>query len=165
MLCSLDLMKTTLIAALLCVAGLVLSCAPAPLSESEATKEQFLETKAKAEKGDPQAQTHLGVSYFNGFAVEQDYTEALKWYGRAAEQNDPKAQALLGACHFRGWGVEKNFAEAYAWVSQSASRDKGAAGLLSSLESEMSPEQRAAGKKRAEELRAQIAAKLKRAGR
>lgn len=163
---SLDLMKPTLIAALLCVAGLVMSCAPAPLSESEATKKRFLETKAKAEQGDPQAQTLLGSSYFHGFADGvQDYTEALKWYGKAAEQNHAEAQVLLSACYFRGWGVEKNFAESYAWVSQATNRSKDVARFLSSLETEMSPQQLAAGKKRSEELRAQIEARLKSGGK
>lgn len=64
MLCSLDLMKTTLIAALLCVAALVLPCAQA--QQTEAARKEVSELKAKAEKGDAEAQNSLGTLYAAG---------------------------------------------------------------------------------------------------
>lgn len=42
--------------------------------------------KQRADQGVAEAQHNLGVMYFNGDGVRQDYAEALKWYRKAAEQ-------------------------------------------------------------------------------
>ena len=39
-----------------------------------------------ADGGNPKAQFNLGVAYYTGQGVPQDYTEAVKWYRKAAEQ-------------------------------------------------------------------------------
>ena len=39
-----------------------------------------------AEKGQPQAQTDLGLLYAKGFGVEKDYATAMQWFQRAAGQ-------------------------------------------------------------------------------
>jgi uncharacterized protein len=49
-----------------------------------------------ADKGDGVAQLNLGVMYEDGEGVPQDYTEAVKWYRRAAEQGIVGAQYNLG---------------------------------------------------------------------
>ena len=41
---------------------------------------ELKETKAKAKKGDAEAQYNLGAMYANGQGVPQDYKEALKWF-------------------------------------------------------------------------------------
>jgi TPR repeat protein len=38
----------------------------------------------EAEQGDTKAQYTLGQIYFDSDSVQQDYTEALKWYRKAA---------------------------------------------------------------------------------
>ncbi|MCX6907207.1 MAG: SUMF1/EgtB/PvdO family nonheme iron enzyme [Verrucomicrobia bacterium] len=63
------------------------------------------ELRAKAEKGDAQAQTDLGRSYFNGYGVARDKVEAVKWYRKAAEQNYAEAQCILAHCYISGEGV------------------------------------------------------------
>jgi TPR repeat protein len=42
----------------------------------------------------------------NGLGVPQDYTEATKWYRKAAEQGDAKAQYNLGYMYNDGCGVK-----------------------------------------------------------
>jgi TPR repeat protein len=37
-----------------------------------------------------------------------DYTEAAKWYRKAAEQGDARAQANLGVLYQFGWGVPQD---------------------------------------------------------
>ena len=37
----------------------------------------------------------LGVCYYNGRGVEQNYEEAVKWYKKAAEQGNDDAQIML----------------------------------------------------------------------
>ncbi len=104
------------------------------------------------------AQTELGSAYLFGFGVARDDGEAAKWYRKAAEQDWSEAQFALGGCYLQGRGVTKDYVEAYAWWSVDTSPARTTARHRDGLEKEMSPQQIAAGKKRAEELRAQIAA-------
>ncbi len=156
-------MKTTLRIALICLASLVLPCAHA--QQSEALRKEFLEYKAKAEKGDANAQSNLGGCYYHGRGVEKDYAEAVKWFRKAAEQNFAEAQYNLGFCYYHGEGVEKDYAEAYAWFNLASKTDKEAAKYRDLLEKKMSPQQVADAQKRTKELRAQIEAQLKSGGK
>lgn len=45
--------------------------------------------KEKAESGDAEAQHELGLCFYNGLGTSKNYTEALKWYRKAAEQDYP----------------------------------------------------------------------------
>ena len=114
-------MRTSLIAALLCVVGLVFACGCAPPSDKE--QKQFLEYKAKAEKGDVKAQNSLGLCYNTGYGVKQDNMEAVKWYLKAAEQNDATAQYNLGICYHDGEGVAKDYVEAVQWFRKGAEQN------------------------------------------
>jgi TPR repeat protein len=114
-------MRTSLIAALLCAAGLVFACGCAPPSDKE--QKLFLEYKAKAEKGDVKAQNSLGLCYNTGYGVKQNNTEAVKWYRKAAEQNDATAQYNMGICYYDGEGVEKDYVEAVKWFRKGAEQN------------------------------------------
>ena len=46
------------------------------------------ELKAKAEKGNADAQFKLGVCYDHGDGVAKNLVEAVKWFREAAEQGD-----------------------------------------------------------------------------
>ena len=48
-----------------------------------------------AQQGDTAAQNNLGIMYANGWGVEQDYEEAVKWFQKAAEQGHAEAQDNL----------------------------------------------------------------------
>jgi len=54
----------------------------------------------------------LGCIYQNGDGINQNYSEAAKWYLKAAEQNDETAQCYLGELYFFGKGVPKDLKEA-----------------------------------------------------
>src|ERR1019366_3953311 len=82
--------RTVLMAALLYTASFVLPCAHA--QQSDAVRIQFLEFKSKAERGDAQAQSNLGLCYAQGRGVAKDDVEAVKWFRMAAEQDYAKAQ-------------------------------------------------------------------------
>ena len=56
---------------------------------------EFLETKAKAEEGDANAQHKLGAMYRHDEGVDQDFKEAAKWFRKAAEQGDALAETYL----------------------------------------------------------------------
>ena len=58
--------------------------------------------------------------YSLGQGVPQDYTEAIKWYRKAAEQGDAAAQNHVGLMYAQGQGVSQNFPEAAKWWRQPA---------------------------------------------
>lgn len=52
--------------------------------------------KALADKGDPKAQTLLGMLYEKGVGVEKDMEKAVSYYEKAALQGLPQAESNLG---------------------------------------------------------------------
>lgn len=62
--------------------------------EIEAFKAQIKE----AEKGDANAQLHVGHCYFNGWGVKRDEIEAAKWYKKSADQGNETASFYLDRC-------------------------------------------------------------------
>jgi TPR repeat protein len=73
-----------------------------------------------AERGDPAAQTYLGIMFETGRGLPQNYTEAAMWYRRAAEQGDSLAQYSLGLLYDRGQGVPQDIVEASKWLNLAA---------------------------------------------
>ena len=55
--------------------------------------------------GDAAAQTEVGLWYYNGVNVLQDYNQAVQWWLRAAEQGEAAAVGNLGICYATGTGV------------------------------------------------------------
>lgn len=68
----------------------------------------FEEVKVLAEKGDPKAQTALGVAYSTGVSVEVNKKKAAEWYGKAADQGYPLGQWNLAFLYVRGEGVDQD---------------------------------------------------------
>lgn len=66
----------------------------------------------------------LGMCYYNGQGVPQDFTEAVKLFVQAdlAEEN-PDSQYMLGMCWLDGEGVEKrDEAQAKVYFEKSAAQ-------------------------------------------
>ena len=63
----------------------------------------------------PPAQSGLGNMYLQGYIVDQNFTEAVKWYLEAVHQKypDPMAQHNLGICYANGQGIKKDLEEAF----------------------------------------------------
>lgn len=72
-------------------------------------------TRQQAEQGIADAQNALGVMYYNGEGVPQDYGEAVRWYRRAADQGLAAAQFNLAVMYDRGRGVPQDDPEAVTW--------------------------------------------------
>jgi len=51
-------------------------------------KKELIGGKKRLNKDFPPAQYHLGVVYYNGEGVEQDYEKAIYWYNEADKQED-----------------------------------------------------------------------------
>jgi len=80
-----------------------------------------------ANKNNASAQYNLGVCYYNGYGVTQDYAEAVSWYRKSAEQGHASAQYNLGFCYVVGRGVAQDYQEAVSWFRKSAEQDNASA--------------------------------------
>ena len=117
------LMKAGVVVA--CVAALiggsfVLRTLRQKVNEWKKLTAEASELRARAEKGDADAQNKLGIRYRDGKGVRKDVAEALVWYRRAAEQGHPKAQFNLSNMYHYGQGVPKDYSEAFRWMEKSA---------------------------------------------
>jgi hypothetical protein len=98
-----------------------------PPSQADVEKkfaEYYLnETKAKAEKGEIEAQYNLGYLYLSGkgiplnFSSRQRVAEAVKWFRKAAEQGNAPAQCYLGLYYAH---IDIDEAEAVKWFRKAA---------------------------------------------
>jgi uncharacterized protein len=99
-----------------------------PAQQSEADRKLLADIRAKAEKGDAEAQYALGVALnFGTLGVAEDYVEAVKWFRKAAEQDNADAQYNLGQCFVIGEGVGKDFEEAAKWFRKAAEQQSALA--------------------------------------
>ena len=91
-------------------------------------KRQNTETVAKlrgaAAAGDVDAMYALGRAYsmggFYGWGLEQNYTEAIRWYREAANRGHKVAANNLGVIYGRGLGVEIDYSQAMNWYRVAA---------------------------------------------
>ena len=82
--------------------------------------ESVEQIRAKAEQADAAAQFNLGVMYYEGRGVWQDYNQAAAWYRKAAEQGHAKAQTNLGMMYEKGQGVPQDYNQAVAWYRKAS---------------------------------------------
>ena len=103
-------------------------------------KDAFEQAKARAEKGDVQAQYSLANYYERGLGVAKDKNEAVKWYRKAADQGheesklqlelkdtfegaekgDREAQYRLSDYYSHGIGMAMDKNEAVKWCRKAA---------------------------------------------
>src|SRR5215471_10570161 len=103
---------------------LLVALAGAHRGESPAAKEvdpiDLEGLRAKAERGDAQAQKAFGSAYSKGQSVAQSYAEAARWDRVAAEAGNAAAQTVLGELYQAGQGVPQDDAEAPKWYRRAA---------------------------------------------
>lgn len=73
----------------------------------------------------------MGNKYYRAEGVAQDYTEAARWFRKAADSGNATAMCNLGIMYHYGRGVLKDEAEAANWYRKAA--DLGNAGAMYSL--------------------------------
>ena len=105
-----------------------------------------------AEKGSAVAQVKLGLCYYKGDGVQQDYKEAIRRFRLAARQGNAQAKFYLGRAHVSGEGVSKCYERAYGYFEAAAVQgDQDAAEWRSIIIKKMTPEQILEGKRLAQE--------------
>lgn len=75
-----------------------------------------------AEQGSPDGEFGLGLLYANGWGVDLNDEQALKWYRLAADQGHAEAAYNLGVMYSNGWGVPQSDDDAFHWYSIAAER-------------------------------------------
>ena len=92
-----------------------------PQNDAEAVA-QYLKA---AEKGNADAQIHLGDWYRHGRG--EDYAEAVRWYRKAADQGYAVGQYHLGMAYRDGRGIAPDAALAARWLALAAQQGLAAA--------------------------------------
>lgn len=121
-------MKTIKSTFLLVLAFLVLAL-PSTYSFSATTSYENVLSKhfqshfEKAKLGDSEAQYELGLCYFYGWGVKQNYTEAFKWFREAAVRGEIDALQAIGKCYMDGKGVRQSYSKAKEYFGLAC--DKG----------------------------------------
>lgn len=96
--------------------------APEGLTLAGDETDELAELIEAAKNGDGHAQFELGMMYYHGEGVRQDYSEAFKWYHKAAEQGYSGAQTNLGLMYSRGHGVPQSYEDAVNGIPSRQSR-------------------------------------------
>ncbi len=81
-----------------------------------------------AARGDADAEVNLGIRYYYGRGVSQDYATALHYYQLAAMQGNAYGQNDLGFMYYHGRGISQDYAAALHYY-QLAAAQKNAYGL------------------------------------
>jgi TPR repeat protein len=74
------------------------------------------ELRLAADRGDAKAQCSLGICYYTGKGVTQDYKEAARYYRLAADRGDADAQCALGSSYYNGKSVPQDWHAITAWL-------------------------------------------------
>ena len=83
------------------------------LMQQGKAKEAIQIFESLAAKGDSKAMVQLGLYYYEGTGVEQDYPKAMDWWLQAFTNQNADAFTNLGVMHRDGHGVPKNKKIAY----------------------------------------------------
>jgi len=78
------------------------------------------ELRRSAEGGDASAQNKLGLLYYEGKGVPQNYLQAKQWFEEGAKQGHAGAQTNLGTLYLHGEGAPQSDRMALFWLSQAA---------------------------------------------
>ena len=87
------------------------------------TLKGFLFLEPSAGKMQPYIWYHLGQLYDFGYVTEQNYSEAFKWFQKAALAGNDYAQYSLGSLYFYGNGTQQDYTKAFSWYKKSADSD------------------------------------------
>jgi len=78
--------------------------------------------KQDAINGFPNSQYHLGLSYWMGSDVEQNYKAAMKWFKMAVKRGSTSPYYLMGLAYFNGQGVKIDYKKSFDCFLDAAER-------------------------------------------
>lgn len=98
---------------------------------------KYMKAAAENGTGDNASEYFLGMCYYEGTGLSQDYSMAAEWFKRATNKNIVEAFTMLGECYYYGRGVGQNYVTAAEMlkVAVDTRKDPGgrASGLLSKI--------------------------------
>jgi hypothetical protein len=68
------------------------------------------------------AQLDIGYLYSSGQGMDQDTSQAMMWYQKAADQGNATANHNIGCLYEHGEGVDSDFSKAATWYRKSGRR-------------------------------------------
>ncbi len=80
----------------------------------------YKEVAPLAKAGNADAEHLLGLMYYMGRGVPQDYKLAMAWHRKAAEQGKADAQYVLAAMYYTGNAVIQDHKQAVVWFRKAA---------------------------------------------
>lgn len=86
----------------------------------KAEQTKFEKNIEAARQGNIAAQNAIGVCYYNGDGVEQDYKKAAEWFWKTAEKGNVTGQYNLGYMYDYGKGFEQDHQQALYWYQKAA---------------------------------------------
>ncbi|MBE7562714.1 sel1 repeat family protein [Acidithiobacillus sp. HP-6] len=101
-------------------------------SASDSAKADYWFKKSAAQ-GNAWAEESLGLAYFEGQGVPQNYEKANYWFKKSAAQGNADAEANLGVDYSSGYGVPQNTMTAIKWWKEAAAQG-GTEGALAQYE-------------------------------
>lgn len=101
---------------LVALVGLLLSTEVHGKAESDEVKAIL----QKAEAGDIQSQTWVGMMHYEGAGVPKNLEEAARWIKKSAESGSIEAQYMLSKMYGNGEGLPKSEADESKWLLKAA---------------------------------------------
>lgn len=90
-------------------------------TETPKTEQTTFEANIEAARnGDIPAQNKIGVCYYKGEGVGQDYKKAAEWFWKTAEKGNSTGQYNLGYLYENGKGMEQDYNQALYWYKKAA---------------------------------------------
>lgn len=86
----------------------------------QAAAEKIDSIQKLAESGDADYEYFYGACFNEGWGVEVDFAQALKWYKKAADQNQKFSYNAIGNIYRTGSGVQADPKLAYEWFRKGA---------------------------------------------
>lgn len=84
----------------------------------------FNACKSQAARGVAQAQYYLGVMYYKGENVHQDFSKAIQWFNKSAKNNYIEAYLYLGNIYNSGTqGVDQDYKKAAVFYRTAAKKN------------------------------------------
>lgn len=80
----------------------------------------YKEIEPLARAGNTDAEHLLGLMYYMGRGVQQDYKKALTWHRKAAVKGKADAQYVVGAMYYTGNAVIQDHKQAVVWFRKAA---------------------------------------------
>lgn len=76
-----------------------------------------------AKAGNADAEHLLGLMYYMGRGLPQDYKQAMFWHRKAADQGKADAQYVVGAMYYTGNSVLQDHKQAVVWFRKAAEQN------------------------------------------